>query len=107
MTEPTEPAEPAEPAELPSIDHTPSTENEFNLIKGENLSNHSTSLAGRGKFVRQGNPVVPTFRTRQAAYRYAARLIELAGNHLPDESATCAPCTFEAVRAAMIEEGVK
>lgn len=89
-------------------DHKPNTANEFNLHAGQNLPNHSTSIVGRGRYVRQGSAELPTFRTRQMAYRYAARLIEMAGHNLPDEEGCDAMCcTFEAVREAMIEEGVK
>jgi hypothetical protein len=76
------------------------TINEYAMSAGQNLPNHSTSIAGRGRFVRQGVPEVPTFRTKQQAFRYAAWLIEMAGNHLPDEDG-CASHTFEEVRAAI------
>jgi len=79
------------------------TTNEYAIGAGENLPNHSASLAGKGKFVRQMVPEVPMFRTRQQAYRYAAYLLELAANHLPDEEG-CTEHTFaiiqEAVRSA-------
>jgi hypothetical protein len=83
-------------------DPTPiDTINEYAMSAGQNLPNHSTSIAGRGRFVRQSIPDVPTFRTKQQAYRYAAWLIEMAGNHLPDEDG-CELHTFEEVRAAII-----
>lgn len=82
--------------------HKPSAMNEFNLHTGQNLPNHSTSLVGRGRYVRQGHHEIPTFRTRQAAYRYAAWLVQLAGQHLPNEEG-CEGCTFDAVREAVIE----
>lgn len=66
--------------ETPEVDNT----NEFIISKGENLPNHSTSMRGLGKFVRQSTPVVPEFRTRHAAYRYAAWLITQA-EFLPAE----------------------
>jgi len=61
------------------------TINEFAISAGQNLPNHSASVAGRSKFIRQGVPEVPTFRTKQQAYRYAAWLLFMADNHLPDE----------------------
>lgn len=54
------------------------TLNEYGLSLGQNLDNHSTALAGRAKFVRQSDPTVPTFRTQQAAFRYAAYLVSMA-----------------------------
>ena len=76
------------------------TLNDHLLGAGENLPNHSMSLMGRGKFVRQQISQVPTFRTRQAAYRYAAYLLVLAETHLPDEEGAEAH-TFEVVSAAI------
>jgi hypothetical protein len=43
---------------------------------------------------------VPTFRTKQEAYRFAAWLVEMAEVHLPDEEG-CELHTFEAVREAI------
>lgn len=60
------------------------TINDFLIGGGENLPNHSASMMGRGKFIRQNRSDVPTFRDRQTAYRYAAYLITLA-DVLPDE----------------------
>lgn len=80
----------------PEID----TRNEWFLAAGQNLPNHSTSLEGRGRFVRQSIPVVPTFRNKQEAYRFAAWLITLAENHLPDEEG-CESHTFEEVMKAI------
>jgi len=60
------------------------TINEYALWFGRNLPNHSTSLVGKGAFVRQSLPEVPTFRTRQGAYRYAAYLVTMA-DLLPDD----------------------
>jgi len=77
------------------------TTNEFAVGFGQNLPNHSTSLAGRGKFVRQSSPEFPVFRTKQQAYRYAAYLVELAdGADLPDEDGA-EEHTFEVVRNAI------
>jgi len=76
------------------------TANELGLSAGSNLPNHSTSMAGRSKFVRQVQPSVPTFRTKQEAYRYAAWLTEMAEVHLPDEEGAELH-TFEAVRDAI------
>lgn len=82
------------------------TTNDYAINAGKNMENHTLTRAGLGSFVRQGVPDIPTFRTRQAAYRYAAYLIELAGHNLPDEEG-CSGHTFEEVRAALIELGVK
>lgn len=90
-----------EPEAAPT--HKPSAANEYNIGTGENLPNHSASLAGRGKFIRQRMPDMPTFRTKQSAFRYAAWLVALAEDFLPDESETCGACTFEAVQEAVIE----
>ena len=76
------------------------TSNDYLLSASQNLPNHSTSLAGRGKFVRQSLHTIPTFRARQEAYRYAAYLVEMAETHLPNE-ADCEEHTFEAVRNAI------
>lgn len=75
-----------------------STDNEYAIQVGENLPNHTFSLRGRGKFVQQGFPSVPQFRTRQQAYRYAAYLVTLAENHLPDEEVAS---SFEEIKAAI------
>lgn len=80
--------------------------NAYNIVTGENLPNHSESLKGRGKFIRQSVPEIPTFRTRQAAYRYAAWLIELAGHNLPDDEG-CEGQSFEDVHAAVTAQGAK
>lgn len=52
--------------------------NEFALHSGVNLPNHSTTLAGRGKFVRVGLSGPLVFRTKQQAYRFAAHLVSKA-----------------------------
>lgn len=72
------------------------TSNDYLLSAGQNLPNHSTSLAGRGRFVRQSFPELPTFRTKQQAYRYAAYLTTMADVHLPDEEGA-ETHTFEVV----------
>lgn len=74
------------------------TDNEYAIGAGQNLPNHSTSMNGRGRFVRQTLDRFPTFRTKQQAYRYAAWIIEMAGVHLPDEAGAH---TFEQVREAI------
>lgn len=76
------------------------TANEFLISFGQNLPNHSESIKGRGHFVRQSLPVVPTFRTKQMAYRFAAYLTTMAEVHLPDEDDAEAH-TFEVVRDAI------
>lgn len=62
------------------------TLNEYVLIAGQNLDNHSMSLAGLGKFVKAGsqNPAGIIFRTKQQAYRFCAHAIVMA-QVLPDE----------------------
>lgn len=76
------PQPPSDEDERPPVN----TANDYGLGVGKNLDNHSTSLAGRGKFVRQTMPSLPTFRTRQEAFRYAAWLLVLTeAQQLPDE----------------------
>lgn len=60
------------------------TRNDFALSFGQNLPNHSSSISGRGAFIRQSLSELPTFRDRQTAYRYAAWLVLLA-DVLPDD----------------------
>lgn len=64
------------------------TQTEFVVMAGQNLPNHSESLAGRAKFVRisgySTNNSLPIVRTREAAYRLAAHLI-CAAQGLPNE----------------------
>lgn len=83
-----------EPQELTFIQVD--TTNEFALHAGTNLPNHSTTLDGRGKFVRTGAER-PVFRTRQSAYRFAAWLLAMA-ERLPDEEDAV---TFDQVREAV------
>lgn len=75
-----------QPGPESNVDEVPvNTLNEFAISAGQNMENHTASMAGRGKFVRQMMPAVATFRTKQEAFRYAAYLVTLAENHLPDE----------------------
>lgn len=60
------------------------TENEYALMIGQNLPNHTMTAQGKGRFVKVGFPSVPTFRTRQQAYRFCAYALALA-EILPDE----------------------
>lgn len=64
------------------------TDTDHVVLYGENLPNHSTSLAGRGRYVRispqTATTTVPIFRTRQEAYRLAANLLCTA-QELPNE----------------------
>lgn len=85
-----------EASEPPSIE----TINDWAWGAGKNLPNHSASLAGLGKYVRQGIHEIPTFRTRQDAYRYAAWLITMAEVSLPDKE-DCKGQTFEKVLDAV------
>lgn len=80
--------------------HIINTTNDYLINAGANLPNHSASLQGRGQFVRQSVPDVPTFRDRQTAYRYAAYLITLAEKYLPNENG-CEEDDFEAVLCAI------
>lgn len=75
-------------------------DNEYLLSCGQNLPNHTMSQAGRGKYVAQSIASIPMFRTKQAAFRYAAWLIELADGQLPDELDAASP-TFDEVRNAI------
>lgn len=64
------------------------SQTEFVVMAGQNLPNHSESLAGRGKYVRinghNPNNNIPLFRTRESAYRLAAHLL-CAAQGLPTE----------------------
>lgn len=74
----------------------PSTMNDFVLMTGNNAFNHTTSMAGLASYV---HPLQhPTFRTKDAAYRFAAFLITMA-EALPNE--TEFDYTFEEVLEAV------
>lgn len=60
------------------------TVNDFIIGSGNNLPNHSESMRGRGTYVRQMRPEIPTFRDRQTAYRFCAYVLTMA-DVLPDE----------------------
>lgn len=85
------------PEEAPSVEIE--TINDWAIHLGQNLPNHTASLKGRGKFVRQGISEAPTFRTRQEAFRYAAWLISVA-EVLPDEEG-CEAHDFDAILTAV------
>lgn len=77
----------------------PDTVNEYVVITGANLPNHTASLKGLGKFVMLGRQDFPPIRTRQAAYRLATYLILMAQIHdLPDEPGAH---SFDEVRDAI------
>ena len=76
---------------------TVNTINEYGLMSGQNLPNHSTSLAGKGRFVKTMNTVPPVFRTKQQAYRFIA-FLEVMADVLPDELGSH---TLEEVREAV------
>lgn len=60
-------------------------DNEFGLINGENMPNHTAAMQGRGKFVMQTvNSRATIYRTKQQSYRYIAHLLKLSDT-LPDE----------------------
>lgn len=71
--------------------------NDYMIGLGENLPNHSLSQMGRSKFVRQKVAGMPTFRTQQEAFRYAAWLVSMA-EVLPHEDGEH---TFEQVLDAV------
>jgi hypothetical protein len=73
------------------------TLNEYMIHYGENLPNHSTSLNGRGKFVKIGMQTPPVFRTKQEAYRFCSYILAMAPL-LPDEPGNH---TYEEVEAAI------
>ena len=78
------------------------TKNEFNVRSGQNLPNHSASLRGHSKFVKPMRDGMPTFRTRQSAYRFAAWLIAMAESaELPDEPDQ--PFEFDDILAAVTD----
>jgi hypothetical protein len=56
--------------------------NEFVVVAGQNLPNHSTSLAGRGQFVQIGQ--TRPMRTKQEAYRLVGWLLAYVDT-LPDD----------------------
>lgn len=62
----------------------PKTLNDYIIGVGENLPNHSESIRGRGKYIRQMRAELPTFRDRQTAYRFCAYVLLMA-DMLPDE----------------------
>lgn len=62
------------------------TINDGIITVGQNLPNHSTTLAGRGKFVGSGAHLPPQWRTKQELYRFVGWALVLADIHgLPDE----------------------
>lgn len=84
---------PAEP-EVPI-----NTVNEHVLMTGQNMPNHTTSLAGLGNFIKVGaqTPNGLLFRTKQSVYRFCAYAI-LMSDALPDEEGEH---TFEQVYEAI------
>ena len=70
--------------EEPELADDVNTENEYALMTGQNLPNHTMTAVGKGRFVKVGFPSVPTFRTRQQAFRFCAYALLLA-DVLPDE----------------------
>lgn len=60
------------------------TQNDYIIGAGENLPNHSETIRGRGKYIRQMRADIPTFRDRQTAYRFCAYVLAMA-DVLPDE----------------------
>lgn len=61
----------------------------YTIIGGKNLPNHSTSMEGRGTYVRvtsTSSVSVPTFRTRQEAFRVCAAILRAVEEwELPNE----------------------
>lgn len=89
-----------EPAPSSTPELVPDITNEYMVGFGQNLPNHSESLRGRAGFIRQAVSGIPTFRTREAAYRYAAWLVVQAATMLPAEEPG-ADFTFEQVLDAV------
>jgi hypothetical protein len=85
-----------EPTGLPPVGVN--TTNDYALGAGQNMPNHSTTMNGRGNFVKPMIPTLPIFRTKQEAYRFTAWLLLMADNHLPDEEGAH---TLEEVTAAV------
>lgn len=80
----------------------PDTVNDFVVIGGQNLPNHSQSLKGRAKFIAFGRNDLPAIRTKQHAYRVAAYLLQMAEiQDLPNEEGAH---TFEEVREAIRQQ---
>lgn len=73
------------------------TMNEGAITSGQNLPNHSTSMAGRGKFVGPALQRVPQWRTKQEVYRFCAWAVLMA-EVLPEEEGEH---TFEEVIEAI------
>ena len=74
-------------------------DNEFGLVSGENMPNHTASMRGRGKFVMATTPVPFIIRTRQEAYRLMVHLDHLIEqNDLPNEDGNH---TYEQVEEAI------
>jgi len=69
---------------LPDEEFPVDTLNEYVVVSGTNLPNHSTSLEGRGKFVKVASGVPPVCRTKQQVFRLCAWLMSMA-EILPDE----------------------
>jgi hypothetical protein len=74
--------------------------NEFALHTGQNLPNHTSSLEGRGKFVRVGYPAPVIFRSKQEVYRFCAYALSMAET-LPDETVGPVAHSFEQIQEAV------
>lgn len=79
--------------------------NEFSILSGRNLDNHSAALKGRPWFVQSGHgSKMPVFRTKQEIYRMTAWLLKYAEiAELPDEDDY--PLTFEEIREWVEQHG--
>ncbi len=65
---------------------TVNTNNDGAIMSGNNLPNHSTTLAGRGKFVGSAAQRVPQWRTKQELYRFIGWALVMEERHdLPNE----------------------
>jgi len=62
------------------------TNNDGQVMRGNNLPNHSATLAGRGKFISSAMQHNPQWRTKQELYRFVAWALVMEEAHdLPQE----------------------
>lgn len=79
--------------------------NQYAILSGRNLDNHSASIAGRPVFVQSGMPHgrALVFRTKQEIYRMAAWLLHYA--ELADLPNEVYPLTFEQIQEWVEQHG--
>jgi len=93
------------PAELVKLDTDPPALDVTNSLlwtAGQNLANHSATLAGRGRFVAPAitSPQMFQFRNKDDVFRTAAWMVTLANAWLPDHD-MAHPHTFDEYLAAV------